>query len=272
MRSAITRLDEVMMTVLREELLASTTPDPVLDFAYIQADLGISKATFHRGPRHEVPVVRMSARRFRRAAQRLRSLEDQPAVGRQDRQGGLAMALGEGIAGGVGRPRPADEDGANGSIVASRRPELRVVNGEVTTYKASHIKRPRATKGEMEARAEALIDIVDESKPCTVRQVFYQATVRGIVEKTEAGYDKVQRQLVDLRRDGRIPFSSIADNTRWQRKPLTFDSPTDALERTAAHLPPGALVRPRHLRRGLAREGRAGRRPDAGDASATTSR
>ena len=85
----------------------------------------------------------------------------------------------------------------------------------------------------MEDRAEALIAIVDRSKPCTVRQVFYQATVRGIVEKTEAGYAKVQRQLADLRRAGRIPFASIADNTRWRRKPVTFDSLTEAVEHTA---------------------------------------
>jgi hypothetical protein len=29
-------------------------------------------------------------------------------------------------------------------------------------------------------------------QPMTVRQVFYQATVRGLVEKSECGYDKVQ--------------------------------------------------------------------------------
>ena len=57
-------------------------------------------------------------------------------------------------------------------------------------YETSHINRRRATKAEMEARAEALIDIVSEIEPCTVRQVFYQATVRGIVEKTEAGIRK----------------------------------------------------------------------------------
>ena len=73
-----------------------------------------------------------------------------------------------------------------------------------TVYEASHIKRARATAAEMEARAEALITIVAISAPCTVRQVFYQATVRGLVEKTEAGYGKVQRQLVDLRRAGRF--------------------------------------------------------------------
>ena len=63
------------------------------------------------------------------------------------------------------------------------------------TYEASQLKRGRATKAEMEARAEALIDIVEEISPCTVRQVFYQATVRGVIEKTEAGYGKVQRLL-----------------------------------------------------------------------------
>ena len=103
-----------------------------------------------------------------------------------------------------------------------------------TFYVASHIKRRRATAAQMEARAETLIDIVAISAPCTVRQAFYQATVRGLVEKSEKGYAKIQRQLVDLRREGRISYSSIADNTRWQRKPRTFDSLTHAVERTAA--------------------------------------
>ena len=101
-------------------------------------------------------------------------------------------------------------------------------------YVPRHIKRSRATGAEMEARAKALIEIVAMSAPCTVRQTFYQATVRGILEKSETSYGKVQRQLVDLRREGRIPFTSIADNTRWQRKPITYHSLTEAVERTAA--------------------------------------
>jgi hypothetical protein len=85
----------------------------------------------------------------------------------------------------------------------------------------------------MEARAEVLLAIAEEMQPCTVRQVYYQATVRGIVEKTEAGYAKVQRLLAGLRRDGTLPWHWIADNTRWQRKPRTWDSIEDALEATA---------------------------------------
>ncbi|MGA8417963.1 MAG: hypothetical protein WB808_15270 [Candidatus Dormiibacterota bacterium] len=42
-----------------------------------------------------------------------------------------------------------------------------------------------------------LLSIIEHAKPCTVRQAFYQATVHGVVPKTEAGYDKVRRLLVE---------------------------------------------------------------------------
>jgi hypothetical protein len=67
------------------------------------------------------------------------------------------------------------------------------------TYPASHIKRYRATQAEMQARRDALYTIVAEQQPMTVRQVFYQATVRGVIEKTESGYNKVQTLLADGR-------------------------------------------------------------------------
>jgi hypothetical protein len=70
--------------------------------------------------------------------------------------------------------------------------------------------------------------------PFTVRQVFYQATVRGVVVKTELGYRKVMKALVRLREDGRVPWHFIADNTRWMRKPLSFDTPDEAVEHMAA--------------------------------------
>jgi hypothetical protein len=101
------------------------------------------------------------------------------------------------------------------------------------TYQASPIKRQRATKAEVELRRLDLLRIVSEMKPMTVRQVFYQATVRGIVEKSEAGYNKVQTDLVNMRRAGSLPYDWLADNTRWQRKPDTFSSVEQALEATA---------------------------------------
>jgi len=101
-------------------------------------------------------------------------------------------------------------------------------------YRTSQIKRVRSTKAEVEARREALFAIIEEGQPMTVRQVFYQATVRGLVEKAESGYAKVQTDLTVMRRAGTLPYSWLADNTRWQRKPRTFDSIEDALRNTAA--------------------------------------
>jgi hypothetical protein len=99
-------------------------------------------------------------------------------------------------------------------------------------YPASHIRR-RSTRAEVAQRRDALYEIVAAMQPMTVRQVFYQATVRGIVEKTESGYARVQTDLVRMRRDGDLPYGWLADNARWQRKPQTFDSIDQALQETA---------------------------------------
>jgi hypothetical protein len=106
-------------------------------------------------------------------------------------------------------------------------------NALPSAYGTSHIKRRRSTKVEVENRREALLDIVSAMKPMTVRQVFYQATVRGLVDKTEVGYRQVQRDLVLLRREGVMPYGWLADNTRWQQKPDTFSSVEAALTETA---------------------------------------
>ena len=54
----------------------------------------------------------------------------------------------------------------------------------------------------------------------------------GLVEKTEAGYRKVQKQVLAMRREGELDWGFIADGTRWQRKPSTWDSSADFLENT----------------------------------------
>jgi hypothetical protein len=100
-------------------------------------------------------------------------------------------------------------------------------------YQARQIKRVRSTKAEVDARREALYDIVAEQQPMTVRQVFYQATVKGLVDKTEAGYTKVQTDLVLMRKSGMLPYGWLVDSTRMQRRPRTYDSVQDALEQTA---------------------------------------
>ncbi len=103
----------------------------------------------------------------------------------------------------------------------------------MTSYEASHIKRTRATKEQVLGRRQQLYNIVAEQRPMTVRQVFYQATVQNLVDKTEAGYTKVQTDLVQMRKSGALPYSWLADNTRLQRRPVTYNSVQDALDETA---------------------------------------
>lgn len=104
-----------------------------------------------------------------------------------------------------------------------------------TVYQASPIKRRRASADEMEARAEFLIAYAHKHGPVTVRQLFYAATVAGVpgIEKSESGYSKVQVQVLELRRAGRLRYSSISDSTRYMRKPRTYDGWQAALEDTA---------------------------------------
>ena len=100
------------------------------------------------------------------------------------------------------------------------------------TYPASHIKRHRATKAEVRSRRDDLFAIVDEMRPMTVRQVFYQATVRGLVEKSEAGYNKVQTDLVVMR--GPAPALRLARRQHpVAAQAGTYTSVQQALEDTA---------------------------------------
>ncbi|MGE3366770.1 MAG: hypothetical protein AB7I34_25380 [Rhizobiaceae bacterium] len=51
-------------------------------------------------------------------------------------------------------------------------------------------------------------------RPVTVRGLYYQSEVHGLpgIDKTDAGYDKVQRrQVLALRRQGRMSYDWIAD-------------------------------------------------------------
>ncbi len=85
-------------------------------------------------------------------------------------------------------------------------------------YLASPINRKRRTRDEIAELDRALVSIVAANQPMTVRQVFYQAVVRGLVPKDEGkGYDVVQRRLVKLRESGEISYDWITDNARMVR-------------------------------------------------------
>jgi hypothetical protein len=90
-------------------------------------------------------------------------------------------------------------------------------------YQTSPLKRRRRSNAELEGLDEALIAIVAENRPITVRGAFYRAEVAGLVPKDESGYDVVQRRLVKLRQSGAIPYGSITDGTRLVQRLSRWD-------------------------------------------------
>lgn len=106
----------------------------------------------------------------------------------------------------------------------------------MTTVNGSRpIKRQRRSKTDMADIAEAIASALAVDRPMSVRQLFYRLVSQGAIGKSEAEYKSTVIRLVgDMRRSGVIPFSWIADNTRWMRKPRTHSSLGEALRRTAA--------------------------------------
>ena len=101
------------------------------------------------------------------------------------------------------------------SVTAQRKPRRR-----------SGAKRGqrRRSLDDMRALDDALVRLAIKHAPATIRQVYYQAVVAGLVPKDEAAYRTISERLVLLREQGRVPWDAIADRTRSQRKPPTWAS------------------------------------------------
>jgi hypothetical protein len=83
----------------------------------------------------------------------------------------------------------------------------------------------RRSRAQIQAIRTIMRVILANENPMTVRQMFYRLVSEGVIQKTETEYKAtVVRLLGEMRRDGEIPYSHIADNTRWMRKPRTYSS------------------------------------------------
>ena len=94
-------------------------------------------------------------------------------------------------------------------------------------------KRKRATKEEMQERREFVVDFCREFAPVSVRGVYYQATVKKLVKKTEDGYKKIQREVLRGRREKQIPYWQVSDNSRSFYQVKAHDSLSNAAENFA---------------------------------------
>src|SRR6266498_1371310 len=77
-----------------------------------------------------------------------------------------------------------------------------------------------------------LIMLIKPFKTISTRGAYYQAESAGLVDKTDSGYNKVQRALSDMRREGLIPYSKVRDTTRARRKDWMVSTMGEAAEST----------------------------------------
>jgi hypothetical protein len=102
-------------------------------------------------------------------------------------------------------------------------------------YKASMIKRKRRTGAEIDAIKDAMYRVLEEVHPRTARNVFYVISGMGLIQKTENEYNNtVIRLLTRMRKERRLPFSWLADATRWIRKPRTYRGLEHAIDEFAS--------------------------------------
>ena len=90
-------------------------------------------------------------------------------------------------------------------------------------YGPRSVKRLRRTKAAMGEIHGAILEALAQDDQMTVRQIFYCLVSSGAIEKTELQYRAVMRALSEMRRDGRIPFGAVADNTRAHEVRFVFE-------------------------------------------------
>ena len=89
----------------------------------------------------------------------------------------------------------------------------------------------RRTKADIDSIKLSIYDLCARYQPMTVRQLFYQLTTIGAIDKTEQEYKgTVCRLTKEMRLNGELPWDWLADNTRWMHKPRTYGGISDLLE------------------------------------------
>lgn len=133
------------------------------------------------------------------------------------------------------RPQAPSEPPAKATTQQGTRPDdNHTVAADSAVYRPSTVRRSRRTNDQLDVLDAAIITACSTENPVTLRGVFYRVVSAGAVEKSEAGYRVVGRQLVKLRRTGAVPYWWITDGTRLIRKPESWGHLDQMLEDAAS--------------------------------------
>ncbi len=94
--------------------------------------------------------------------------------------------------------------------------------GPRPVYEASSVKRVRRSDAELDALDSVIVRVIADDSPVTLRGVYYRVVSACAVAKTEQGYQLIGRQLLKLRRSGRVSYDAITDGTRYVMRPTTY--------------------------------------------------
>ena len=93
----------------------------------------------------------------------------------------------------------------------------------------------RRSPEEMDTLRAAIYAVAEEDNPVSIRHIFYRMVVLGLVEKTDKGYQQLQKTTVDMRDAKALPYAWIEDSSRrayWN----TGYAGLDAYAKAAAQL------------------------------------
>jgi len=146
---------------------------------------------------------------------------------------------------GSGGPLPRDRRPAQTPVATTRTEVAPSVTGgsdrtarradrPTTAVYGARTPRRRRTNLELAELHDALLELVAAEQPVTLRGAYYRAVSSGVVDKTEAGYKLVGREILKLRRSHRMPYRWITDGTRWISKPTSYDDADQALNDLAS--------------------------------------
>lgn len=105
---------------------------------------------------------------------------------------------------------------------------------DVLLPKLSQATLSRGPYRRTEILTAAIVDVFEDFEgSMSTRQVSYQLVSRGDVENCKPAFDRVQRLLVAMRRDGQIPYERVVDRTRGKHQRAGWDGVTDIMSSVA---------------------------------------
>ncbi|MBN1491208.1 MAG: hypothetical protein JXA69_14945 [Phycisphaerae bacterium] len=112
------------------------------------------------------------------------------------------------------------------------RRSIRYVATLLTDFDLEGYARRRRRRWHPPKRAlhEAVLPILEDEHPMTLRQLYYRLVSAGALPATKSGYDELKRLMRDLRMDGDISLDWIVDNARSTSKPSSWSGLADFAE------------------------------------------